>query len=203
MPRELLVMMGVSGCGKTTVGSQLARALALPFIEGDALHSASSIEKMRRGEPLDDADRAPWLAAIARELADEARYPAGLVVACSALKRAYRDTLRAAATGVRFVFLDARRSVIERRVAARRSHFMPRSLVASQFETLERPTAAEPDVITLHAGPSPAAIVDALLGKLSAARAASEGSGTAPAGGPAAFSAAARRAARKGCASRR
>ena len=133
------------------MGTVLARKLGLPFVEGDTLHSAHNIEKMRRGEPLDDADRAPWLAAIAASLADRSRYPHGLVVACSALKAAYRDELRNAALDVRFVFLDASRALVDARLAARQHHFMPASLAASQLATLQRPRPTETDVATLDA----------------------------------------------------
>lgn len=146
-----VVVMGVAASGKTTVGTGLARRLGLPFVEGDALHSAHNVAKMSRGQPLDDADRAPWLAAIASSLADRSRYPGGLVVACSALKRAYRNELRKAAPGLRFVFLDASRPVVEMRLAARQHHFMPASLAGSQFAALERPGPAETDVATLDA----------------------------------------------------
>lgn len=146
-----VVVMGVSASGKTTVGMALARRLGLPFIEGDTLHSTHNVAKMRRGEPLDDADRAPWLAAIAASLADRSRYPRGLVITCSALKAAYRDELREAAPGARFVFLDASRTLVEARLAARQHHFMPASLAASQFATLERPRPSEADVVTLNA----------------------------------------------------
>ncbi len=161
--RELIVVMGVSGCGKTTVGRALARALGLPFLEGDALHDARSIAKMSRGKPLDDEDRAPWLDAIGRALGAASRYPEGLVVACSALKRAYRDRLRAVAGGVRFVFLEAPQPLIERRVAARHHPFMPQSLVASQFRTLEPPAAPETDTVTVDASASVAAAARAAV----------------------------------------
>ena len=150
-PRIALVVMGVSASGKSTVGEALAHALSLPFVEGDELHSRHNIEKMSRGEPLTDEDRVPWLAAIASLLGDEARYPRGVVVACSALKAAYRDTLRAASPAARFVFLEASPQLIAARMAARRHHFMPPGLEASQFATLERPEPAESDVITLDA----------------------------------------------------
>lgn len=146
-----VVVMGVSASGKTTVGTVLARTLGLPFIEGDTLHSAHNVAKMHRGEPLDDADRAPWLAAVAAQLADRSRYPRGLVITCSALKAAYRDELRRAAAGVRFLFLQASQPLIEARLAARQHHFMPASLASSQFATLERPGPAETDVVTLDA----------------------------------------------------
>jgi gluconokinase len=146
-----VVVMGVSASGKTAVGTELARRLGLPFVEGDTFHSANNIEKMRRGEPLDDADRAPWLAAIAASLADRSKYPRGLVIACSALKAAYREVLRKAAPNIRFVFLDASRAVVDARLAARQHHFMPASLAASQFATLQRPSPTETDVATLDA----------------------------------------------------
>ena len=152
-PRLAIVMMGVSGNGKSTIGAALAAALGLPFIEGDTLHGTHSIEKMSRGIPLDDADRAPWLAAIATRLADTADYPRGLVITCSALKAAYRERLRAADTAVRFVFLDAPESLIAQRLALRSHHFMPASLLSSQFQTLEDPRH-EGDVLTVDASGS-------------------------------------------------
>jgi len=173
--RLSVVVMGVSASGKTTVGTLLARTLAVPFIEGDALHSPGNVAKMRRGEPLDDADRAPWLAAIAATLADRSRYPRGLVVSCSALKAAYRDELRKAAPGVKFVFLDASPPLVEARLAARPPHFMPESLAGSQFATLERPGPAETDVATFDAAQPVEELVAAAaaavreLGKLSPA----------------------------------
>jgi gluconokinase len=171
--RAPIIVMGVSASGKTTVGAALARRLSLPFVEGDTLHSAHNIAKMSRGEPLDDADRAPWLAAIAQTLADSRRYPAGVVVACSALKAAYRERLRRATPRVAFVFLDASLALIEARMAARKHHFMPASLAASQLATLEPPTRSEADVVTLDASMPAPALVDAAidaLGKLSATR---------------------------------
>src|SRR5512146_820155 len=150
-PRLPLIIMGVSASGTSTVGRALAAALSLPFVEGDELHSRHNVEKMSRGEPLTDEDRAPWLAAIASILADEARHPHGVVVACSALKSSYRDALSSASPAVRFVFLDAGPELIASRMAARRHHFMPAALASSQFATLERPAPDDPDVITLDA----------------------------------------------------
>jgi gluconokinase len=145
-----IVVMGVSGSGKTTFGSALARLLGRDFVDGDDLQSASNIDKMRRGHALDDSDRAPWLRSVAALLADHASHPTGLVVACSALKRTYRDVLRSA-RGVRFVFLDADRSLVEQRLDSRSGHFMPRTLIESQFDALERPGPAECDVSTFDA----------------------------------------------------
>lgn len=131
-----IVIMGVAGCGKSSLGAAVAAAEALPLIEGDDFHSAASREKMSRGIPLTDADRAEWLAILGRQLA---AHPAGVVLTCSALKRAYRDRLRAAAPGLRFVFLDIDRAAAQQRVAGRGSHFFSATLVDSQFATLESP----------------------------------------------------------------
>jgi len=166
--RRPIVVMGVSGSGKTTVGRLLARTLRLPFIEGDALHPAQNIAKMSRGEPLTDQDRAPWLAAVGRVLADRERYPAGVLVACSALRKAYREELRGRAPDIRFVFLDAPRAAIEPRLAARSHHFMPPSLLASQFAMLERPGAEERDVVTIDAAGRPPRIAEAAAAALEA-----------------------------------
>jgi len=155
--------MGPAGSGKSTLGAALAQQLQLPFVEGDTLHSARSLQKMQRGEPLDDADRGPWLAAVAAQLADAERTPRGLIITCSALKQAYRQRLRESTPGVRFIFLDVPQEVAERRVAERASHFLPARLVATQFATLERPTPQEHDVMTVQACGSAAATLAAVL----------------------------------------
>jgi gluconokinase len=142
-----VVVMGVSGCGKSEVGERLAQALRLPLIEGDAFHPPANIEKMRSGIPLDDADRAGWLDVLARELASR---PQGAVLTCSALKRVYRDRLRAACADLKFVHLALPEAEAQRRVASRPGHFMPPALVASQFAALEDP-AGEPGAITVDA----------------------------------------------------
>jgi gluconokinase len=131
-----IVFMGVSGCGKSSLAAAVATALALPLVEGDDFHSAANREKMSAGVPLTDADRADWLATLDEQLR---AHPGGVVLTCSALKRAYRDTLRAAAPGLRFVFLDIGRDDAQRRVASRASHFFSAALVDSQFATLEPP----------------------------------------------------------------
>lgn len=141
------VVMGVAGCGKSAVGRLIARELGLPLIEGDEFHPPANIEKMRQGLPLDDQDRAGWLQRLGQELT---AYPGGAVLTCSALKRAYRDTLRAAAPGLRFVHLALSRQEALVRVAARDGHFYPSSLVASQFQALEDP-AGEAGVLVLDA----------------------------------------------------
>jgi gluconokinase len=143
-----LIVMGVSGSGKTTVGQALARAMDLDFVEGDDLHSPANIAKMRRGEPLDDHDRAPWLATIAQRLGASKLAARGIVISCSALKLAYRNVLRVDPR-VRFIFLDADRAQIEQRLARRQGHFMPAALIANQFDTLERPRPDESDVLTV------------------------------------------------------
>jgi len=142
-----LVVMGVSGCGKTSLASALAAALQLRFIEGDAHHSEANLAKMREGTPLTDADRAGWLDTLAAEL--QAGAPA--VLSCSSLKRAYRDRLRAASPGLRFVFMDITRDEALRRVESRgAAHFFSTSLVDNQFATLERPDG-EPGVLRVDA----------------------------------------------------
>jgi gluconokinase len=132
-----LVVMGVSGAGKSAVGERLAKALRLPLIEGDEFHPPGNIEKMRQGLPLDDNDRAGWLDRLGEELA---RHPKGAVLACSALKRAYRDKLREAVPALRFVHLELTQEQAQARVASRGGHFYPPSLVASQFDALEDPS---------------------------------------------------------------
>jgi len=143
-----LVVMGVAGCGKSSLGAAVAQAQALPLIEGDDHHSAASREKMRQGIALADADREGWLATLGQLLQG---HPAGAVLTCSALKRAYRDCLRAACPGVRFAFLDIDRAHAGERVAARvNTHFFSTTLVDSQFATLESPVG-EPGVLRLDA----------------------------------------------------
>ncbi len=142
-----LVVMGVAGCGKSAVGQRLAQALGLPLIEGDDFHPKRNIHKMQQGIALTDEDRADWLHTLGQQLAAQ---PAGAVLTCSALKRAYRDTLRAALPGLCFVHLAITEAESLRRVGLRPGHFYPPSLVASQFEALQNP-AGEPAVLTLDA----------------------------------------------------
>ena len=137
--------MGVAGCGKSTVGLALAKSLNVPFFDGDDYHPPANVEKMRTGQPLDDADRAGWLAQLADLLGAHAE--AGCIVACSALKAKYRDQLGLRARPI-FVHLLIQPAAAERRLRARPGHFMPASLIKSQFETLEPPT----DAITVDAG---------------------------------------------------
>ncbi|WP_234414095.1 gluconokinase [Ideonella sp. A 288] len=134
-----VVVMGVSGCGKSTLGKRLARALRIPFVEGDALHPPANVQRMAAGIALTDADRQGWLEALADRLRDARQADRGLVIACSALRRRYRDILRDGAADVRFVHLHGDPAVLARRLARRRGHYMPASLLPSQLETLEPP----------------------------------------------------------------
>ena len=135
VPGPLAVVMGVSGSGKTTVGERLAPLLGVPFADADGFHPQANIDKMSSGVPLDDADRAPWLAAMADWLA--AHRGSGAVLVCSALKRRYRDRLRRPDRRLFFLHLDGSRDLIAERLAARKGHFMPAGLLDSQFADLE------------------------------------------------------------------
>jgi gluconokinase len=139
----LLVVMGVSGSGKTSVGIALAAALGVPFRDADDLHPATNVAKMAAGIALTDDDRMPWLALVGAELATASK---GLVIACSALKRVYREAILAEAPSTRFVFLDGSRGLLESRMQHRHGHFMPASLLASQLATLEPLAEDEPGV---------------------------------------------------------
>lgn len=143
----ILVVMGVCGCGKTTLGEALATRLQLPFLEGDDYHPEANVAKMAGGEPLTDADRWPWLDSFGRTLAQLAQSHGGVVGACSALRRSYRERL-AAASGlpIRFLCLTAEREQIEARMQ-QRDHFMPVTLLDSQLATLELPHADEPAIV--------------------------------------------------------
>jgi gluconokinase len=157
-----IVLMGVAGSGKSTIGAMLSDRLGIAYRDGDDLHPAANIAKMSRGEPLDDGDRWPWLQAVARDLA---AMPGG-IIGCSALKRRYRDLIRATAgVDVHFVYLHGSRAVIEERMRARSGHFMPTSLVESQFAALEPP---EPDerAITVDIAGEPDDIVGAIIAGL-------------------------------------
>jgi gluconokinase len=144
---ERIVIMGVAGCGKSTVGAAVAAAEGLPLVEGDDFHSAGNRAKMASGTPLTDADRAQWLVVLGQQLA---AHDEGVVLTCSALKRAYREQLRQAAPGLRFVFLEIDRAHAQQRVASRGAHFFSASLVDSQFATLESPVG-EPGVLRVDA----------------------------------------------------
>lgn len=136
-----IVVMGVSGAGKSTIGARLARTLGVDYAEGDDFHPAANVAKMAAGIPLDDTDRAPWLDLIGAWLAD--RHGRGGVVSCSALERAYRDRLRAAAPDLFLVYLEVPRTELERRLTTRSGHFMHVQMLDSQLAALEPPTPDE------------------------------------------------------------
>lgn len=149
-----VVVMGVSGCGKSTLAVALGAALGLEMTDGDDLHSPANVEKMAAGTPLTDADRWPWLDRVAvclQALPSGEHERMGRVVACSALKREYRDRLRSQVPGLRFVFLDAKAELLRQRMVQRVGHFMQPDLLESQLNTLERPQADEIDVLTVQA----------------------------------------------------
>jgi gluconokinase len=139
----IYVVMGVAGSGKSLIGEALARSLDIEFVEGDNFHPAANVERMASGVPLTDYDRAGWLAALAGRIRQANQSGVGLVVACSALKRSYRDVLRDAAGNVQFIFLEGQRQLINERLANRKGHYMPASLLDSQLDTLEEPAADE------------------------------------------------------------
>ncbi|GAA2036412.1 gluconokinase [Agromyces tropicus] len=163
-----VVVMGVSASGKSTVGHALADRLGVPFVDGDALHPAANVEKMRAGIALDDDDRAPWLDRVGETLAEGSESEAaGIVVACSALRRAYRDRILRAAPGTRFVHLDVDEAALAERASTREGHFMPPSLLASQLAALERLDEDEPG-IAVDADAPVDATVDAAVAWLTA-----------------------------------
>ena len=164
-PPAILVVMGVSGSGKSTVAARLAAHLGWAFVDGDSFHSPAHVAKMRTGHPLDDDDRAPWLAAIGAwiDLHLQAREP-GIVV-CSALRRAYRDALVRGRDAVRIVYLDGDRALIERRLAQRQGHFMPAALLDTQFAILEPPEPEE-NAVTVGIEHDPAAIAATIAAEL-------------------------------------
>lgn len=156
-----IVIMGVSGCGKSSVGEGLAARLSIPYRDGDDLHPPANVAKMRAGIPLDDEDRWPWLDRVAQVLAQEAP----VIVGCSALKRAYRDRIRRAGA-VTFVHLVGSRDLIAGRMAARQGHYMPLSLLDSQFAALE-PPGPEEGAISVSIDQSLEAMLDEIIARLS------------------------------------
>ena len=147
--------MGVTGCGKTTVGAQLAQDCGWAFFDADDFHPAANVAKMKRGAPLTDEDRWPWLDRLNALLLEHERQGKSLVLACSALKQVYRDRLARGCAAAHFVLLDGDRELIRARLAARQGHYMNPKLLASQFAILERP----PDALRLDAAGSPEALV--------------------------------------------
>jgi gluconokinase len=160
-----LIVMGVSGSGKSTIADELAKRLGWTYEDGDRFHPASNVAKMSAGHPLTDEDRWPWLQAIAREIDRVCMAGEHAVIACSALKRAYRDVLVHGRNDVRIIFLKGRRELIANRLALRKNHFMPPGLLDSQFRTLEPPGAGE-NPVTVSIDASVEAIVDDIVKQL-------------------------------------
>jgi gluconokinase len=157
--------MGVSGSGKSTIADKLAMRIGWTYEDGDQFHPASNVAKMKAGHPLTDEDRWPWLRAIAAEIDRGCKAREHLVIACSALKRAYRDILVHGRSDVRIIFLDGTQQLIADRLAKRKGHFMPPDLLPSQFRTLEPPMPDE-NPLTVSIDASVEAIVDDIVGKL-------------------------------------
>ncbi|WP_325464018.1 gluconokinase [Pararhizobium sp.] len=161
-----IIVMGVSGCGKSLIGEKLAAHLGLLYVEGDSLHPPANIAKMSEGIPLDDGDRWPWLEIIGQRLAEAD--PQGIVISCSALKRIYRDRLRrAAGRPLAFVYLKGSRDILMQRITERPGHFFKTPLLDSQLATLESPEG-EDLVVTVDIAPAPDAITAAALERLAA-----------------------------------
>lgn len=161
----VLVLMGVSGSGKTTVGAILAGRLGWPFEDGDALQPPSNVEKMKAGHPLTDVDRWPWLEMVAMWIEKRLDRGENGLIACSALKRSYRDILNRRGSGVVFVFMAGSKKMIASRLGARHGHFMPPSMLDSQFADLEEPSSDEP-AIRVDVGPTPDVVAQDIMQEL-------------------------------------
>lgn len=161
----IVVLMGVCGVGKTTVGRMLAEQLGARFLEGDEFHPPSNVEKMRAGTPLEDTDREPWLESLAAEMRHASAAGQDVVLACSALKHAYRDILAAGQKNISFIHLAGTPTLIQSRLDARQGHYMPPSLLPSQLAALEPPSAGEP-AITVDVSGTPQQILAAILAAL-------------------------------------
>ncbi|MBE0529378.1 MAG: gluconokinase [Rhodospirillales bacterium] len=162
----IIIVMGVSGCGKSAVGSRLAELLDAHYAEGDEFHSKANIEKMRNGIPLNDDDRWPWLTAIAEAIQGWRTQGRNAVVACSALKKVYRNILRGGHDDVIFVHLKGSMELIAARMAKRKHEYMPATLLQSQFDTLEPPDEKTENAIAVDITPPPESIVETVLDRL-------------------------------------
>jgi len=154
----VIILMGVAGCGKTTIGTLLAEAIGWPFYDGDHFHPEANVKKMASGIPLNDQDREPWLRAIQQFIHARQEQGEAAIIACSALKAAYRDILRAGNPNVEFVHLKGDFAVIAARLAARKGHYMPPTLLNSQFDALQEPT----DAFIVDIAPPPEQVVNAI-----------------------------------------
>lgn len=161
----IVIVMGVTGCGKTTVGQLLAETLGWPFFDADDFHPTENVEKMRQGIPLDDSDRAPWLARLNTTLQQYSRQPTGCVLACSALKKQYRTLLSEGLEHYRFVFLNGDFHTIQDRLSARVGHYMNPELLQSQFDALEEPSMDE-QAVRVHVGDTPEKLLEKVLALL-------------------------------------
>jgi len=161
-----LIVMGVSGSGKTTIGEKLAARMSWRYEDADTFHPASNVAKMSAGQPLTDQDRWPWLKAIAAEIDRACTAGERLVIGCSALRRAYRDVLVHGRNDIRFVYLEGTQALIADRLGQRKGHFMPPGLLASQFQTLEPPTPDE-RAVTVSIDAEVEVIVDRIISQLS------------------------------------
>ena len=164
-PPTILVIMGVSGSGKTTIATRLAEKLDWKYRDGDEFHPAANVEKMKNGVPLTDEDRWPWLEAIAAFIDEELKRGEKTIVTCSALKRGYRDILMDARKGVRLVYLKGDEALLAERLKKRHGHFMPSSLLQSQFDALEEPGSDENPLVVSVEG-TPDEIVDEIILRL-------------------------------------
>lgn len=162
MTKHRIIVMGVSGCGKTTIGGLVARELGVPFLDGDSLHPATNVAKMASGTPLTDEDRWPWLTAVGYELARAG--DGGMVLACSALRRGYRDAIRLHVPDAIFLHLHGSKEVLASRLGGRSGHFMPVALLESQFATLEPLEADEAGIVVDIAAPVDDVVAAALSG---------------------------------------
>jgi carbohydrate kinase (thermoresistant glucokinase family) len=161
MTNNIIYIMGVSGCGKTTIGKLLSQRIGIPFFDGDDFHSAANVEKMKAGEPLNDEDRSEWLQKI-NELAFEEQQLNGAIIACSALKEKYRIVLNSGITKPVWIFLQGSYQIIFQRLQNRQGHYMPPALLQSQFDNLEIPASA----FSINIANEPATIVELILDKL-------------------------------------
>jgi carbohydrate kinase (thermoresistant glucokinase family) len=164
-PPLVIVLMGVSGSGKSTTGAALSRKLGWPFRDADTFHPPANVEKMSRGTPLTDEDRWPWLAAIAQWIDERCQAGERGIVSCSALKRTYRSRIIGPRRGVQLVYLKGDIEVIRRRLRARKGHFMPASLLESQYAVLEEPNADE-RALAVSIAMSPRRVIDTIIERL-------------------------------------